>query len=80
MHANNYNLLDKNKRTDLINVINILGTYLKFSRSEINQIQEGRKFLNMVKHNKGQFPSWQLGINEFTKAFLVLDKYKILIL
>lgn len=79
MHANNNNLLFKNTRIDLIDVINILGAFLKLSQSEINQIQEGRIFLNMVKHNKGKFSSWQIGINEFNKAFLILKKYKILI-
>jgi len=79
MHANNHNLLNKSTRIDIIDVINLLGTYLKFSQSEINQIQEGRKFLNMVKHDKGQFSSWQKGIDEFKKAFLVLEKYKILV-
>ncbi len=79
MHANNHNLLDKSKRIDLINVINILGAHLKLSQSEINQIQEGRKFLNMVKHIKDQFSSWQIGINKFNKAFILLEKHKILI-
>lgn len=73
IHANNSKLL--NQREDLINVIEKLGHFYNMSQSEIKDVQAGRHFLNMIKHNKNQFPSWTAGVNALTCAYEILNKY-----
>lgn len=80
MHANNNNLLSKEKRIDLIEVINLLCDFKSLSGSEKESIHQARRFVNMIKHFKHQFPSWSEGINHFLAGFAVLEKYKILVI
>lgn len=73
IHANNFKLL--NQREDLVNVIEKLGDFKKMSYADIEKIQGGRHFLNMIKHNKNQFPSWTAGFDSLVLAYEVLNKY-----
>ncbi len=78
MHANNKKLIFK--REELVNVIDTIGKHLELTAAEIEVLQSGRRFLNMVKHYKRQFDTWQDGINAFNMALTILDKYKLTIL
>ncbi len=78
MHASNASLTSKGE--NLIDVINKLCDFKKLSTIEREQLQKGRRFLNMIKHFKNQFPSWEVGIHEFNLAFRVLEKYKFLVI
>jgi hypothetical protein len=80
MHANNSNLLSKNNRFELEEVINLLCNHKKLSNQEREQLQLSRRFLNMVKHYKKQFPTWQEGIVAFLKGYDVLIKHAILVI
>lgn len=80
MHANNHNILDKNKQEDLINVISILSKFKNLTHDEEDKLQKARVFTNMVKHFKNQFPSWEEGIIHFLKGFEVLEKHKLTII
>jgi hypothetical protein len=73
IHANNYKLLKQ--REELVNVISKLASFKEMSQSEIEKIHAGRHFLNMIKHNKNQFPSWTAGVNALASAYEVLNKY-----
>ena len=75
MHANNNNLLTENDK--LVTVIVKLSVFKNFSQQETQILQNGRLFLNMVKHNKNQFKSWAEGLIEFEKAFEILVKYQM---
>ena len=77
MHANNDMLL--NEREDLINVINKLSTFKNLGQLDTETLQLGRKFLNMIKHNKNQFPSWIDGIKAFEHAYEILIKHQLTI-
>lgn len=44
-------------------------------QTDVEKIQGGRNFLNMIKHNKKQFPSWKSGVNALVSAYEVLNKY-----
>lgn len=79
MHANNHNLLNQNTRIDLEQVINKLGLHKSMQPMEIESIQKARRFVNMIKHYKKQFPSWTEGVQTFLAEFSILEKYKILI-
>ena len=70
MHANNNKLLDE--KEDLVNVIKKLCKFKDFSEIEISNLHKGRIFLNMIKHNKNQFPSWSSGIIAFEDAYEVV--------
>ena len=77
MHANNHDLLGD--KENLVDVIDKLGKKMELSQTEIDTLQLGRKFLNMIKHYNNQFPSWEEGNKAFEKAFNILTKYRILI-
>ncbi len=79
MHANNHNLLNQNTRIDLVEVINKLGIHKSMHPNEIESIQKARRFINMIKHYKKQFPSWTEGTHTFLAGFSILEKYKILV-
>ena len=79
MHANNVNLLSKERRYNLEEVINKLCAYKSLSQIEIENIQNARRFVNMIKHFNHQYPSWPEGIKHFLSGFGILEKYKILI-
>lgn len=66
MHANNYNLITE--REDLKTIIPKLCKHNNISESEIILIDKGRIFLNMIKHFKNQFPTWEEGIENFKTA------------
>ncbi len=78
MHANNNKLL--NERDDLINVIDKLSTFKKLDQTDTDKLHLGRKFLNMIKHNKNQFSSWREGINSFESAYDILIKHQITVI
>ncbi len=78
MHANNDKLL--NEREDLINVIDKLSTFKNLGQIDTEKLQLGRKFRNMIMHNKNQFPSWTDGIKAFESAYEVLVKHQLTIL
>lgn len=75
MHANNYHLIQKNET--LYTIIEIVCSHFKLTNEEKLLLQSGRRFLNMVKHNKCQFSTWSLGQETFLKAILVLNKHKL---
>jgi len=80
MHANNYNLLDKTKREDLINVISVLSKFINLKPDEEEKLQKARVFSNMIKHYKNQYPSWKEGIKAFLDGFEVLESHQIKII
>ncbi len=69
MHANNNNLI--NFQEDLIEVIFKLSKSKKFSNTIVEKLQNGRRFLNMIKRPKNQFLTWSDGINAFEEAYLI---------
>lgn len=75
MHANNYGLLKKRER--LVTVIKELGVLKKMTSDEIELIQKGRRFINMIKHYKGQFDTWEDGIEAFNRAYELKNEYGI---
>jgi len=80
MHANNYKLLNKEKRYKLSEVIDILCKYKSISLFEKQNIHRARQFLNMIKHRKPHFESWSEGIRHFLIGYSLLEKHKILII
>ncbi|MBL7901611.1 MAG: hypothetical protein JNK73_06425 [Bacteroidia bacterium] len=78
MHANNDKLL--NEREDLINVIDKLATFKNLGQIDTEKLQLGRKFRNMIMHNKNQFPSWADGIKAFESAYEVLVQHQITVI
>ncbi len=78
MHANNNNLIIE--RELLINVIKKVSEFKKMSEIETQKLDNGRHFLNMIKHNKNQFPDWQSGVFAFEEAYEIIEKYKLTII
>jgi hypothetical protein len=78
MHAKNNNLISE--REDLKTIIPKLCKHNNISESEIILIDKGRIFLNMIKHFKSQFPTWDNGIENFKLANQTLIKYKITVI
>lgn len=78
MHASNYHLTDNTDK--FVDVIEKLGAFKKLLPIEIKQLQLGRRFLNMIKHPKGQFVSWDEGISEFEKAADIVKKHRLTII
>jgi len=78
MHANNHNLIIE--RELLIEVIKQISKFKRMSEIETQKLDNGRRFLNMIKHNKNQFPDWQTGIFAFEEAYKVIEKYKLTII
>jgi hypothetical protein len=78
MHANNHDLI--NERELLIEVIKKISEFKKMSDIETQKLDEGRRFLNMIKHNKNQFPDWKTGILAFEEAYKIVEKYKLTII
>jgi len=79
MHANNKHLLKKSlleERDHLEKVIDKLCENSNIPESDKSQLQKGRKFINMIKHYKGQYKTWQEGLSEFNKAFEIIQKNK----
>lgn len=61
IHSKNDKLT--NAKDTLHFVIESLKNHRKLSLSDTESLNQGRKFLNMVKHNNGQFDSWSEGIS-----------------
>jgi hypothetical protein len=78
MHANNDGLLSE--RENLIDVINKLCSNRNISQTDIDDLQDGRVFINMIKHFKNQFPSWLDGISAFKKAYEIIEKHEFTII
>jgi hypothetical protein len=78
MHANNYNLITE--REGLITVIPKLCKHYNIPESDIILVDKGRVFLNMIKHYKNQFPTWEDGIKNFILANQTLIKYGITVI
>jgi type III secretion system FlhB-like substrate exporter len=78
MHANNENLI--NSQEDLIEVIFKLSKSKNLPNNLIEKLQNGRRFLNMIKHPNNQFPSWNDGINAFNKAYSFCQKYSLTVI
>jgi len=75
MHANNNQLIKNDD--NLIDIISKISEFKGLNEEETKQLQLGRKFLNMIKHPKNQFKTWDEGIKEFDKAFKILEGYHI---
>lgn len=78
MHAKNNNLITE--REDLITILPKLCKHNNISESEIILIDKGRIFLNMIKHYKSQYPTWDDGIENFKLANQILIKYEITVI
>jgi hypothetical protein len=78
MHANNNNLIES--RENLIDVINKLSDFKKLNEYETKKLHQGRKFINMIKHFKNQFPSWNEGMEAMTIAYELLKEKKLTII
>jgi hypothetical protein len=78
MHANNNRLIMKGEKFEAI--IEKIALYCHLTDTERLSLQLGRRFLNMVKHNKRHFPTWTEGIEYFLNAKKVLDIHKLTIL
>jgi hypothetical protein len=77
MHANNNKLLDE--KESLENVIIKLCKFKMIPETEIEKLQNGRRFLNMIKHHKPVFSSWKDGALAFEEAYHILNKHKFTI-
>ena len=78
MHANKYNLL-KNKEP-LETVIDRIGQHKKMKQNEINTLQNGRHFLNMIKHGSKKIKSWREGKKLFNKAYQLMEDKQLTIM
>jgi hypothetical protein len=77
MHANNAHLL--RGKTNFEEVIRKLSKHKGLSDTDQNILQDGRRFLNMVKHPKNQFPSYTGGVNALKEACRLADKHQLTI-
>lgn len=78
MHANNNNLIEP--REDLVDVINKLSEFKNLTDKETAELHQGRRFINMIKHFKSQFPTWSEGIQAMTIAYNSLKEKKLTII
>jgi hypothetical protein len=78
MHANNNNLIES--RENLIDVINILSEFKNLTENETKSLHQGRRFINMIKHFKNQFASWNEGIEAIIIAYELLKEKKLTII
>ncbi len=78
MHANNHGLIKE--RELLIDVIKKINILKKMSEIETQKLDNGRRFLNMIKHNKNQFSDWQTGIIAFEEAYEIIEKYNLTVI
>ena len=73
-----YNItFDYNGRINLIDIIQSYMSHKNISEIEIEKVQLGRVFLNMVKGHKANFKNYDDGLLAFNEALKVLKKYKI---
>jgi hypothetical protein len=73
------NIFVNEGRMTLFDIINILFTEKNIPINEIEIVQKGRDFLNMVKGHKAKFSSIKEGLITFSEALAILKKYKITI-
>ncbi len=78
MQANNNNLIES--RENLVEVINKLSEFKKLTENESNKLHQGRRFINMIKHLKNQFSSWNEGIDAITIAYKLIKEKKLTII
>ncbi|WP_298767698.1 hypothetical protein [uncultured Polaribacter sp.] len=71
------NTFEYNGRIVLNDVIEKFMNYKGISKSEIEKIQIGRTFLNMVKGHKANFENYNQGLIAFNESLKILEKYKI---
>ena len=75
IHAKNANLI---KSEDKLNyVINVLSKFKQLESEDIFKIHEGRRFLNMVKHDNKQFLTWSDGLIAFEESLRTIAKYNL---
>jgi hypothetical protein len=79
MHANNYKLLSTIERTDLITVIEVLCAHKNINETQKEKVQKAREVVNMIKHFKHQFPTWEEGVRHFKEGYKVLIEHDLLI-
>jgi hypothetical protein len=78
MHANNNNLIES--RENLVEVINKLSEFKNLTENETNKLHQGRRFINMIKHFKNQYSSWNEGIDAMTIAYELIKEKKLTII
>lgn len=78
MHAKNHNLITE--REDLKTIIPKLCKHNNISETDMILIDKGRIFLNMIKHFKNQFSTWEEGIENFTIANQTIIRYGITVI
>jgi hypothetical protein len=61
-------------------VINKLSKFKNLTENETNKLHQGRRFINMIKHFKNQFPSWNEGIDVMTVAYELIKEKKLTII
>ena len=61
----------------LSEVIDRVCTFKNFTSDELSAIHLGRKFLNMIKHKKNQFPTWSEGANALKTAYDILKGHQL---
>ena len=64
------------EKKDLVDVIDELCVYRNIPEADKNILQDGRKFLNRIKH-KPSATSWADGVTKFNVAWTVRNKYLI---
>jgi len=78
MHANNNELIIP--RENLFDVIDKLSEFKNLTEKETDDLHQGRIFINMIKHFKNQFPTWEKGIEAMTKAYNLLKEKELTII
>ena len=73
------NIFVNDKRIALFDVIKILLTEKEIPKNEIELVQKGRDFLNMIKGHKAKFNSIEEGRTAFSNSLNILNKYEIII-
>ena len=71
------NTFEYNGRIVLNDVIEKYMNYEGISKSEIEKVQIGRTFLNMIKGHKAKFENYNQGLIAFNESLKILEKYKI---
>ncbi|MDO7137189.1 hypothetical protein [Algibacter lectus] len=71
------NTFEYNGRINLIDIIEKYMNHQGISKPEIEKIQIGRTFLNMVKGHKANFENYNQGLIAFNESLKILGKYKI---
>ena len=78
MHANNNQLVQPHET--LNNTIDSLGAFKKLTPEQLQTLHNGRKFINMIKHGKKSFSSWEEGNRAIVEAYSLLKVKKLTII